>query len=140
MAETGDHRFITSRGYVHVVSNLRGLGRNDDGPPSEYDGYDLIEWMARQPWCDGNIGMSGLSAYAQFQWNVATTQPPHLKAIAPLDAGNLYEFADYHTGGMLCLMRTVVRNLAIAHHVHGKPGQLSEEMEYWWEKAMKNND
>lgn len=139
-AETGDNRYLTSRGYVHVISNFRSSGGNDDGKPSPFDGYDLIEWMAEQPWCDGNIGMIGLSAYAQFQWNVAITKPPHLKAIAPLDAGNLYDFADYHTGGMLCLMRTCVRQASIAHHNQGKPGKLPDEMEKYWEKAMANKD
>ena len=47
------------------------------------DGYDLVEWIARQPWCDGNVGMIGISYYACVQVFVAAEQPPHLKAIFP---------------------------------------------------------
>ena len=47
--------------------------------------YDLIEWIAKQPWCDGNVGMVGISAFGGAQFEAAAQQPPSLKAIFPYD-------------------------------------------------------
>ena len=101
MSESGDNRYLISRGYVHVVSNLRGLGKNDDGPQSDYDGYDLVEWMAQQPWCDGRIGGIGTCYFGFTQLIIAEQQPPHLKCIAPfeLNYDDFYE-RGFYTGGV----------------------------------------
>ena len=45
--------------------------------------YDMVEWFAAQPWCDGNVGMFGRSYVGIIQYWTATQAPPHLKAIAP---------------------------------------------------------
>ena len=46
--------------------------------------YDLVEWAAAQPWCDGNVGMIGISYFAMTQLEAAVERPPHLKAIFPV--------------------------------------------------------
>jgi predicted acyl esterase len=86
--EAGPTNDILSRGYVHVIGDLRGSGDSegeDTGDPKQegQDYCDTVEWIARQPWCDGNIGGIGMSYYAMTQVNAALEQPPHLKAIAP---------------------------------------------------------
>ena len=43
------------------------------------DGYDTVEWAARQPWSDGNVGMYGASYMGATQWLAATNTPPILK-------------------------------------------------------------
>ena len=90
--ESGDTKFYTSRGYVHVTAQARGAGKSGPGTPLEaqFDHYDLIEWMAEQDWCDGNIGMVGLSNFGLNQVMAAMAQPPHLKAIFPQDPGFFY--------------------------------------------------
>ena len=45
------------------------------------DVYEVIEWMATQPWCDGNVGMFGVSYFAWTQLFAATLNPPHLKCL-----------------------------------------------------------
>jgi putative CocE/NonD family hydrolase len=50
-------------------------------PVEGADEYDLIEWSAKLPWCDGNIGLNGVSYLVQSQWMVAQMRPPSLKAI-----------------------------------------------------------
>src|SRR3954468_7121167 len=56
--EAGDPKYLTAHGYVHVIPDLRGIGRSGGeyrGWLSEQeaqDGYDLVEWIAQQPWCD----------------------------------------------------------------------------------------
>ena len=47
------------------------------------DFYDAIEWAAAQPWCNGNVGLSGISYFAINQWFVANHPPPSLKAMIP---------------------------------------------------------
>jgi putative CocE/NonD family hydrolase len=86
--EAGDPEYIVPRGYVHVIGDFRGSGDSEgeliSGDPRQArDGYEVVEWIAKQPWCDGNVGMLGISAYAMFQIKVAMEQPPHLKAIFP---------------------------------------------------------
>jgi uncharacterized protein len=59
--------------------------------------YDLVEWAAAQPWSDGNVGMLGISYFAMTQLEAAVEQPPHLKAIFPLEATiDLYESANHN--------------------------------------------
>ncbi|CAN5670743.1 CocE/NonD family hydrolase [soil metagenome] len=100
--EAGDTAFWVSRGYVHVIANVRGTG----GSGGEFgffdaterrDMHDLVEWAATQPWCDGNVGMIGISYFAMTQLEAAVERPPHLKAIFPLAVtADLYEAASHH--------------------------------------------
>ena len=88
--EAGDTRFFVSRGYVHVIGMPRGVGKSEGGGARSFDSYDLIEWIAAQPWCDGNVGMVGISGFGAEQLHVAKQQPPHLKAIFPFDPRGAY--------------------------------------------------
>ena len=90
------------RGYVHVIANLRGTG-GSGGTFGFFDGqerrdmHDLVEWAAAQPWCDGNVGMIGISYFAMTQLEAAVERPPHLKAIFPVAVtADLYEGASHH--------------------------------------------
>jgi putative CocE/NonD family hydrolase len=105
--EAGNSEYLVSRGYVHVVVDVRGTGKSEGewlnlySRKEQEDGYDLVEWIARQDWCDGNVGMVGISYFACIQFLVAALQPPHLKAIFPLDGWtDTYRHIAYH-GGML---------------------------------------
>ena len=104
--EAGDFNDIVPRGYVHIIGDIRGTGRSEGqfpGPQGK-DNYDLIEWAARQPWCSGNVGMVGYSAFSVTQLATAIEQPPHLKclALSHIMADQYRDFA-YH-GGILSLM------------------------------------
>lgn len=81
-------------GYVVVIQDVRGrfasegeFRRRDLSTVEGIDGYDSVEWIANQPWCDGNVGTAGGSYLAQLQWQTAMENPPHLKAIAPMISG-----------------------------------------------------
>jgi uncharacterized protein len=140
-SEAGDSDYLTSRGYVHVVANPRGFGKSGDGGSAQWDLYDLIEWIAAESWCDGNVGMIGLSAYAASQWQAAMLQPPHLKAIFPFDAMPAFgAIHDRYPGGVLHIMLFLLDSLSVHHGGHGRPGALSPEVEALWQKAMANPD
>jgi predicted acyl esterase len=88
MIEAGQTDFWVPRGYVHLIANVRGTCGSEGiyafGSVEEHrDLYDLIEWVAAQDWCDGNVGMIGVSYFAIEQLYAALAQPPHLRAIFP---------------------------------------------------------
>jgi len=142
-SEAGDSKYLTSRGYVHVVAQARGGGKSDSGSAyaNLFDMYDLIEWMAEQVWCDGNIGMIGLSNFSEFQLLAASTQPPHLKAIFPLDPAWCYSpFREINPGGLINTVFMHIAASSIAHMNRAKPPELAEDEETLWRKAMENPD
>lgn len=115
--EAGDIARVVSEGYVHVIGDLRGSGGsggehignyNAGGVPLGQDAYDFIEWVAAQPWCDGNVGMIGISYYGSMQVLAAAERPPHLKAI--FVSGGHYDFYEttYH-GGVMWFMPRAAR-------------------------------
>ena len=100
--EAGATDFWVPRGYAHVIANLRGTGGSEGtfnffDSEERRDVYDLVEWVAAQPWCDGNVGMIGISYFAMTQLEAAVERPPHLKAIFPVAVStDLYEAAIHH--------------------------------------------
>lgn len=139
--ECGDTRFFTAHGYAHVIAQARGAGKSGDGGSGEWDHYDLIEWMAEQEWCDGNVGMVGLSNFSANQMMAAQEQPPHLKAIFPMDPGWCYGyFREMHLGGVLSTLFYHLDHMSVDHITKGQPPRLPEETEKLWEKAMENPD
>ena len=106
--EAGNTEYFVSRGYAHVIAESRGTGISEGSygvfsAAEQRDGYDLVEWIAKQPWCNGSVGMLGMSYFGMIQWLVAAQRPPHLKAIFPLDAAtDMYRHWGYH-GGVLHL-------------------------------------
>ena len=100
--EAGASDFFVPRGYVHLIVNLRGTGGSGGtfglfDAQERRDMYDLVEWAAQQPWCDGNVGMIGISYFAMTQLEAAVERPPHLKAIFPVAVtADLYEAVSHH--------------------------------------------
>jgi len=91
--ESPDPNFWIPAGYALVNMNLPGYA-NSEGPPSafsEHQGkcyYEAIEWIAKQPWCSGKVGLNGVSFLAISQYYVAACQayggpPPSLCCISP---------------------------------------------------------
>jgi hypothetical protein len=105
--EAGNTRYLVSRGYAHVIVDVRGTGESEGEFPNMMGGgkdvYDVVEWVAGQTWCDGNVGMVGISYLAAMQVNGALEQPPHLKAIFP-EGGHYDVYRLHYHGGILWLM------------------------------------
>ena len=83
--ETGEASVFTDRGYNHVVVSRRGMGRSQGDSVVFFNDTDVddheavIDWVARQDWCDGNVVLFGTSYYAVVQPDVAVRQPPALR-------------------------------------------------------------
>ncbi len=143
-AEAGDTEFFVARGYVHVVGTPRGFLKSGDGGSREFDSYDVIEWIARQPWCDGNIGMVGIGAFASEQFHAARQQPPHLKTIFAYDPRGAYGkfggFREEYPGGVLHAFRYLMDHFSSYHFARHAPGELPPDKEQHWREAIADPD
>ena len=125
--ETPNPLWWVPRGYALVRIDGRGSGkspgRTDPWSPAEArDYYDGIEWSAKQSWCNGNVGTSGISYFAMVQWLVANLKPPSLKAMIPWEgAADMYRDFGYHGGVFSFGFVVNWYNNHMAHHLLGKP-------------------
>jgi putative CocE/NonD family hydrolase len=84
--------YFARHGYAFVLIDTRGRG-NSGGDFEPFvnegrDGYDIVEWLAKQSWCNGKVGMWGGSYGAFNQWATLKEAPPHLTTIVPAAAGH----------------------------------------------------
>lgn len=87
-AASGYERYVRA-GYVVVAQDSRGRYASDgeyviftvENTGDAEDGYDSVEWLAQQPYCNGVVGTMGASYNAWMQWMLARLRPPHLKAM-----------------------------------------------------------
>ena len=90
-------------GVALVCMDVRGQhGSDGEFHPfraERADGYDSVEWVAGQGWCNGAVAMAGRSYAAATQWLAAAAQPPHLRAIAPVVVGSNYFDGWVYQGG-----------------------------------------
>ena len=95
--DTDDYGFVIVdwRGYWGSI-----LATNPSAVPGE-DGYDCVEWIATQPWSDGNVGTWGPSALGVRQFQTAREQPPHLRACVPMVSSFQESYGKYFPGGVL---------------------------------------
>lgn len=86
--EAPDPAWWVRQGFVVVNADSRGCGHSDGtgkllSHQEAQDSYDLVQWLAGQPWCDGRVVMLGVSYLAISQYAAAALQPPALQAICP---------------------------------------------------------
>jgi putative CocE/NonD family hydrolase len=144
------HYYFAERGFIGVRLDVRGTGSSEGANTDEYmpveqkDGFDAVEWCARQPWSNGRIGMFGTS-YGGFTCiQVAMHRPPHLKAIVPMYAtddrytddchytpgGNMRMYYDVGTyGGSMVAMNALP---PVAEYVGPKWAEL-------WKQRLEEN-
>ena len=82
--------YFAAHGYPFLTIDVRGRG-NSQGQfrpliQEGHDGYDIVEWLARQPYCNGKVAMWGGSYAGYDQWVTASQMPPHLSTIVPAAA------------------------------------------------------
>ena len=102
------HGYFAEHGYAGVRVDLRGSGDSEGILRDEYlqqeldDGIEIIKWLASQNWCTGNVGMIGISWGGFNGLQIASLQPPELKAIITV-ASSDDRYADdvHYMGGVL---------------------------------------
>ena len=103
-------------GYNVVVQDCRGRFASDGVwdcfTVEPRDGYDTIEWVARQPWADGKVGTYGASYMGATQWLAAKEAPPSLKAMVPSITASDYHDGWTYQGGAFSLFFNVSWTMA----------------------------
>src|SRR5467141_18416 len=134
--------YFSKNGYVFALVDCRGRG-NSEGEfrPFENegrDGYDIVEWLARQSWSNGKVAMWG-GSYAGFdQWATLKEFPPHLATIVPAAAAHAGVDFPYDSNiGSLYLMQW----LSFTGGVTGN-GKLFGEDSFWdskWREVYRQH-
>jgi uncharacterized protein len=107
-AITTHYQAFVDRGYAVVVEDVRGRYESEGVfrplHQEPADGDDTVNWIARQSWSDGKVGMIGGSYRGIVQWKLAVLNNPHLKAIFPVVSGDDdYRDRFYSRGGAVKL-------------------------------------
>ena len=146
-----NYRELALDGYNMVFQDVRGTGASEGildptGAREGEDGYDSVEWIASQPWCDGNVGMQGLSYFGFTQMAAAELNPPHLKAICPFQNSAVMPFSvtkagtfgNYH---LMWIYGRVLENLESWYPDEAQRKEVKAKIEYfrenWQEEMLK---
>ncbi len=96
---------LDSARYQYVIVDWRGFYGSKDANVAGYDrgldGYDIVEWIASQPWCDGKVATYGGSALGLIQFQTARHHPPHLVCAMPMIIDYKTQYSDYYYDGVL---------------------------------------
>ena len=102
------HRYLARHGYACLRLDIRGTGDSEGTINDEYtvqeqlDGVAAIDWLSRQPWCDGQVAMYGISWGGFNGLQIAARQPPALKTIITVGSTDDRYATDIHwVGGCL---------------------------------------
>jgi putative CocE/NonD family hydrolase len=147
----GEHYYFAERGFASVRLDARGTGTFEGINTDEYtlqeqeDGYDAVEWLARQPWSNGNIGMYGTSYSGFTSVQVASHQPPRLKAIVPLFATDdrYTDDCHYDRGGNLRMyydVGTYGGSMIAMNALPPMPELAGPKWAELWKERLENNE
>jgi uncharacterized protein len=105
--ETGPIDFYADNGYAYIHMDVRGSGRSAGSfgfldRKDHEDLYDVIEWIGRQPWCNGGVGGIGQSYFCMLQWFMGAMSPPSLACLGAHDGLSDIYRAGTHHGGIPC--------------------------------------
>ena len=136
------HPYLAGHGYACVRVDLRGSGESGGVLEDEYlqqeldDGVEIIRWIAEQPWCDGNVGMMGISWGGFNGLQIAALRPPALKAIITLcSTDDRYADDIHHMGG--CLLGDNLSWASVMFAYNSMPPDPALVGERWREMWMK---
>ncbi|MDH3377501.1 MAG: CocE/NonD family hydrolase [Gammaproteobacteria bacterium] len=107
------HPYFAGHGYACVRVDMRGNGESEGLMHDEYarqeqeDALEIIAWLAEQPWCNGNVGMIGISWGGFNGLQVAARKPPALKAVITLCSTDDRYADDVHYKGGALLMENL---------------------------------
>jgi len=125
---------FAKHGYAYVTQDCRGrFDSAGDWYPftaEARDGYDMVEWIARQPWSNGKVGMYGASYLAATQFLAATEQSPHLKALIPMFmSGDCWKRAYYCDGAFSLALNLIWLVFEVPSRTSGLPLMSAYDMD-----------
>jgi putative CocE/NonD family hydrolase len=142
-----NHPYMAGHGYACVRVDMRGSGDSEGVLTDEYtreekeDGVNAIAWIADQPWCDGNVGMMGISWGGFNSLQVAAERPPALKAIiSACSSDDLYVDNMHYMGG--CLLGDNLSEATVMFAFNSLPPDPDIAGERWrelWFERLKGS-
>ncbi|HEU4598994.1 MAG TPA: CocE/NonD family hydrolase, partial [Solirubrobacterales bacterium] len=144
-------------GYAAVIYDVRGRGKSEgEWLPQENepaDAYEVVEWVAAQEWCDGKVGVTGISYLGGMVWRTLSSRPPHLvAAISTAPEGRWQEECPYQFGCLwlyyeywLSLVRRRIfdRSRDVARMVETLPvsaaGELLDTSSAGWQEILDHD-
>ena len=139
--------YLAGQGYAIVQYDTRGTGNSGGSTRDMYnqdeqrDGYEMVEWIAAQPWSNEKVGMMGISYGGVVQWQVAKQAPPHLKAII-VRSGNDDNYTEFiYPGGVLrpFVMWRYAPQMTAMNFAPPDPELTGEKWSEIWEEHLQNN-
>ncbi|MFX0540587.1 CocE/NonD family hydrolase [Roseovarius sp. S4756] len=139
--------YIAGHGYAYVRVDIRGCGESEGVMKDEYtaselqDGCDIIAWMADQAWCDGGVGIVGISWGGFNGLQIAALQPPALKAVVTLCSTD-DRYADdihYMGGTMLCEQISWAATMFCYNTVAPDPRHVGERWREMWIDRLRGS-
>jgi uncharacterized protein len=135
--------YYASHGYACVRVDIRGSGNSEGKPLDEYvkqeqdDGVEIIKWIAAQPWCNGSVGMEGISWSGFNTLQVAARRPPALKAIiSHCSTDDRYADDAHYKGG--CIVNDMLGWGTEFLAIQGKPSDPAiTGVEGWRERWLE---
>lgn len=141
------HHYFAGHGYAGIRLDVRGTGDSEGILQDEYlaqeqdDAVDAIDWLTRQPWCDGKVGMMGLSWSGFNALQVAARRPPALKAIITMCSTDDRYADDAHYKGGCLLNENLIWGSAF-FSLNAYPPDPEIAGERWrdqWHARLENN-
>ncbi|RJP69360.1 MAG: CocE/NonD family hydrolase [Candidatus Abyssobacteria bacterium SURF_17] len=136
--------YFVRHGYAYVMADCRGTGSSGGVSTDPLDGlnaddlYELVEWIARQPWCNGFIGMTGMSYGGMTALKAASVRPPHLKAILPIMAPSAFYHNLAFPGGAFNMLGLCGAWCGLMHCMNLMP-PFYQDPDGRWEKVWKEH-
>ncbi len=102
LRDNRQHRYLAERGFAMIRVDIRGSGDSDGVLTGEYlateldDGVQVVDWVSRQPWCNGRVGMMGISWGGFNALQIAALAPPALGAVVAVAATDDRYATDVH--------------------------------------------
>ena len=125
---------FAKEGYIAVVQDCRGRYESEGAfvpyDSEGQDGFDTIEWLTKQDWCDGRIGMWGASYVGATQWQAAVEHPPGLVAITPTATFSSF-YRNLYLGGAVRL--SLITRWAATQSVKPKEATMTDD----WNRTLR---
>jgi uncharacterized protein len=130
----GLYAYFARRGYVCARVDIRGFGSSEGVPPDreyseqeQFDGLQILTWLAHQSWSNGNVGMMGISWSGFNSLQLAMRNPPELKAILAVDATAELFHDDVHYIDGMAHIDEFELNMDLAPGMTGAPDYTLDE-------------
>ena len=145
--DSQNHPYMAGHGYACLRVDMRGSGDSDGILSDEYteqehhDALEILEWLERQPWCNGKVGMMGISWGGFNSLQVAALQPKQLKAVVAIGFTDDRYATDVHYqgGSLLAVDMLPWATLMLAFQALPPDPRFREDWREVWQGRLEKN-